>query len=155
MEPLNANQAQAPQSVVALVDQPVAHLPRTAEAAVFSAGFIQAPPSRISARWTSAQEFPCANDTYVTSDVNPDEMFVANELEFNAMTKYFYTDRATPKKRLSEHEMLEIDQLYRTIGHDEKALEKADAALAGAFLLALLLVASPILFIRRSGQISV
>ena len=49
-------------------------------------------------------------------------MFVAGELEFNAMTKYFYTDRTVPKKRLSKAEMVEINGLYRIIGQDERAL---------------------------------
>jgi hypothetical protein len=38
-------------------------------------------------------------------------------LEFNAQTKYFYTDRSLPKKKLTEAEMEEINQLYRIIGH--------------------------------------
>jgi hypothetical protein len=157
MESLNADEARARQSVAAIVDQPVTHLPRTEEAAVFSPGWFH--PGAIKPDFNTvdirqSQEFPYHNDICVTSDVTPDEMFVASELEFNAMTKYFYADRSLPKKRLSEYEMLEINQLYRTIGHDEKAPETADAALAGAFLLALLLVASPILLIRRPGEVS-
>jgi hypothetical protein len=46
-------------------------------------------------------------------------MFLGKELEFNAMTKYFYVDRSLPKKRLSEAEMIEINSLYRIIGEDE------------------------------------
>jgi len=53
---------------------------------------------------------------YVTSDVTPGLMYAGSGVEFNAMTKYFYTDRALPKKRLTEPEMLEINELYRVIG---------------------------------------
>jgi len=52
---------------------------------------------------------------YVTSDLNPGVVFISNDLEFNPMTKYFYTDRTVPKKRLTEDEMLEINRLYRVI----------------------------------------
>ena len=38
------------------------------------------------------------------------------------MTKYFYTDRSVPKKRLTEAEMLEINKLYRVIGHYQHEL---------------------------------
>src|SRR5262249_55638151 len=60
--------------------------------------------------------------TYVTSDVAPTEMFAADELEFNIMTKYFYADRTLPKKRLTEAEMEEINRLYRIVGAGERML---------------------------------
>ena len=63
----------------------------------------------------ATQEFPYHGFVYVTSDLNPTEMFVASELEFNAMTKYFYADRTLPKKRLSKAEMDEINGLYRAM----------------------------------------
>jgi hypothetical protein len=59
---------------------------------------------------------------YVTSDLNPGVVFVGHELEFNPMTKFFYTDHSVPKKRLTEEEMLEVNRLYRIIGHDEQQL---------------------------------
>ena len=40
------------------------------------------------------------------------------------MTKYFYTDRTLPKKKLSETELLEINRLYRIIGRCERELAK-------------------------------
>ncbi len=47
----------------------------------------------------------------------------AEKPDFNkVMTKYFYTDRSVPKKKLTEVEMLEINRLYRIIGHDEEEL---------------------------------
>jgi hypothetical protein len=55
--------------------------------------------------------------TWVSSDITPTMMFHGSDLEFNAMTKLFYTNRSLPKKKLSEAEMLQINSLYRTIGH--------------------------------------
>jgi hypothetical protein len=68
------------------------------------------------------QELPYANKPYVTSSLNPGMVFPGNELEFNSMTKYFYTDRTLPKKRLTDVEMQEINRLYRIIGRCEKQL---------------------------------
>ncbi len=59
---------------------------------------------------------------YVTSDLNPGVVFRGRDLEFNSSTKYFYTDRSAPKKKLTEAEMLEINRLYRIIGHCEHQL---------------------------------
>ncbi|HTR43144.1 MAG TPA: hypothetical protein VMH87_16135 [Pseudomonadales bacterium] len=56
-------------------------------------------------------------EPWVSSDVTPTLMFRGSDLEFNSMTKLFYTNRSLPKKRLSEAEMLQINSLYRTIGH--------------------------------------
>ena len=53
---------------------------------------------------------------WVSSDVSPTLMFRGSDLEFNAMTKLFYTNRDIPKKRLTEAEMVQINSLYRTIG---------------------------------------
>jgi hypothetical protein len=154
METLDADEAQARQGVIAIVDQPVTHLPRMPQVTVYSPGWfhrgaIKPDFNTVDIRQT--QEFPYANDTYVTSDVTPNEMFLGSELEFNAMTKYFYKDRSLPKKRLSEPEMIEINRLYRIIGHDEQALIAPRLAITGAVLLALSLVAAPFLIIRRSG----
>lgn len=121
---LDAAAAQAKQRVIEIVNQPIAHLPRTEEAAVFSPGWfhpgaVRPDFSKVDIRAT--QELTYAGDRYVTSDLNPTEMFVGNDLEFNAMTKYFYVDRTLPKARLSEGEMIEINNLYRIIGRDEEA----------------------------------
>ena len=51
-------------------------------------------------------------------------VFLGKELEFNSKTKYFYTDRSLPKKKLSEAEMLEINRLYRVIARDEDELSQ-------------------------------
>ena len=47
-------------------------------------------------------------------------------LEFNAMTKYFYTDRTVPKKRLTRAEMEEINRRYRVIVRCESDLKWID-----------------------------
>jgi hypothetical protein len=38
------------------------------------------------------------------------------------MTKFFYTDRSVPKKKLTEAEMVEINRLYRIIGKNQTEL---------------------------------
>jgi hypothetical protein len=53
-------------------------------------------------------------------------------LEFNAMTKYFYTDRSTPKKRLGQAEMAEVNRLYRIIGAREQDLARLHAGPASS-----------------------
>jgi hypothetical protein len=58
-----------------------------------------------------------AGSPYVTSDLNHGVVFIGSELEFNPMTKFFYTDRSLPKKKLTETEMVEINRQYRIIGH--------------------------------------
>lgn len=69
---------------------------------------------------------------YVTSDLNPGLVWRGRDLEFNSMTKYFYTNRTFPKKKLSEAEMLEINRLYRVIGKCEQQLNTAPKAEAGS-----------------------
>lgn len=59
---------------------------------------------------------------YVTSDLNPGVAWLSRSVEFNPMTKYFYTNFTLPKKRLTEAEMLEINRLYRVIGKCEQEL---------------------------------
>jgi hypothetical protein len=61
---------------------------------------------------------------WVSSDITPNMMFHGRDLEFNAMTKLFYTNRSLPKKKLSEAEMLKINSLYRTIGHCQSGIAK-------------------------------
>jgi hypothetical protein len=59
---------------------------------------------------------------YITSLLNPGVVFPGREVEFNGATKYFYTDRSLPKKKLTEAEMLEVNRLYRIIGQCEARL---------------------------------
>jgi hypothetical protein len=124
IETLNTETTRAEQKVIATVNQPITHLPRSGPVEVFSPGWFH--PGAIKPDFDSVdvratQEFPYAGYSYVTSDVNPSEMFIGSELEFNSMTKYFYTDLTLPKRRLSDSEMVEINGLYRIIGRDEQA----------------------------------
>src|SRR5439155_13080426 len=70
----------------------------------------------------ATQETPYDKHEYVTSDLNPNIVFIGRQLEFNSMTKYFYTNRSLPKKKLTQAEMEEINRLYRIIGRCEQQL---------------------------------
>jgi hypothetical protein len=125
IERLNAETTRAERSVIAIVNQPITHLPRSGPVEIFSPGWFHlgaVRPDFDSVDVRATQEFPYEGYSYVTSDVNPSEMFVGSELEFNSMTKYFYTDRTLPKRRLSDAEMVQINGLYRVIGRDGRAL---------------------------------
>jgi hypothetical protein len=61
---------------------------------------------------------------WVSSDLTPNMMFRGGDLEFNAMTKLFYTNRDLPKKKLTEAEMVQINSLYRTIGHCQSEIDR-------------------------------
>jgi hypothetical protein len=64
---------------------------------------------------------------YVSSNMTRTVAYPGGELEFNSMTKFFYTDRSVPKKKLSEAEMLEINRLYRVIGRCQADLGRLGA----------------------------
>ncbi|HEY0455240.1 MAG TPA: hypothetical protein VGE41_02630 [Verrucomicrobiae bacterium] len=124
--------------VKAIINQPVRQLPRTPEmqVSVYSPGWYH--PGAIKPEFKTVDIRPtqsCLNDNnpYITSDLNPGVVFAGPETEFNSMTKYFYTDRALPKKKLTEAEMLEINRLYRIIGDCEEKL-KAPTVLAMDFI---------------------
>src|SRR5881396_3330492 len=70
----------------------------------------------------ATQETPYDKHEYVTSDLNPNIVFIGRQLEFNSMTKYFYTNRSLPKKKLTQAEMEDINRLYRIIGRCEQQL---------------------------------
>jgi hypothetical protein len=74
---------------------------------------------------TSRETTEYEKSEYCTSDLNPGLVWRGRDLEFNSMTKYFYTNRTFPKKKLTEAEMLEINRLYRIIGNCEKQLNPA------------------------------
>ena len=79
-----------------------------------------------------SQELNYANKPYVTSDLTPGVVFMGRDLEFNSMTKLFYTNRNVPKHKLSEAEMLEINRLYRIIGHCNTELFRQQASTEAA-----------------------
>jgi hypothetical protein len=131
-EQIAAIQAQkdaAVASVQQIVNQPVTHLKQTPDmsVSVYSPGWFHegaSTPDFDNVDVRKTQEFTYQEHTYVTSDLNPGEVFLGNELEFNSMTKYFYTDRSLPKKKLTEAEMLQINDLYRVIGRCNKQLDE-------------------------------
>lgn len=107
-----------------IVNQPVESLSRKPDMKVatispgwFKPGAEKPDFDRVDVR--STQKFPYDRNEYVTSDQNPKVVYVGPGLEFNPMTKYFYTNWSVPKKKLNESEMLEINRLYRIIGQDQ------------------------------------
>jgi hypothetical protein len=112
-----------------IVNQPITHLKRTADMGNiayydqgwFHPGAVTPDFDHVDIRKT--QELVYEGKQYVTSDMNPGEVFLGSELEFNSMTKYFYTDRSLPKKKLTEAEMLQINDLYRVIGQCNEKLD--------------------------------
>jgi len=124
VEEIKSELADAIARVKEIVNQPVEGLARkpgmsvaTASPGWFLPGAVKPDFKRVDIRNT--QQFPYEQYEYVTSDPNPNIVYSGPELEFNPMTKYFYTDRTTPKKKLNESEMLEINRLYHLIGQDE------------------------------------
>lgn len=129
-DPNAATRAQLEDAVAqvrAIVNQPVAAYPRTDDARVsvyspgwFHPGALKPDFNHVDVR--ASQDLQYGRYAYVTSDLNPGLMFKGDECEFNAMTKWAYTDRTLPKKRLTEGEMAEVNRLYRVIGACEEKL---------------------------------
>jgi hypothetical protein len=126
---LEAEMNDAISQVQQIVNQPVTTLPRTPDMQVsiyhpgwFHPGAEKPDFNTVDIRATQLDDYD--QHEYVTSDLNPGVAFIGNELEFNPMTKYFYTDRSLPKKKLTEDEMLEINRLYRIIGKCEQQLDE-------------------------------
>jgi hypothetical protein len=118
-----------------IVNQPVTRLARNPEVSVgtYSPGWFHEganKPDFNNVDIRTTQEKIYDKHSYVTSDLNPGVVFIGRELEFNANTKYFYTDRSLPKKKLTEAEMLEINRLYRIIGRCEQQLAQLQAPTA-------------------------
>jgi hypothetical protein len=110
-----------------IINQPVAAYRRTPgmHVGLFSPGWFHpgaTKPDFNNVDVRTTQETPYAAHQYVTSDLNPGIVFLGSQLEFNSVTKYFYTNRSLPKKKLTEAEMLEINRLYRIIGRCEQQL---------------------------------
>ncbi len=109
------------QHVLQIVNQPVKAYARPADTEVarytpgwFHPGAMRPDFNTVDVRQT--QELNYAKSRFVTSDLNPGLVFLGLDVEFNSMTKFFYTDRTRPKHKLTEAEMLEINRLYRIIG---------------------------------------
>ena len=117
------------QQVIQIVNQPVRTYARSAdmEVSVYSPGWFH--PGALTPDFNTvdvrkSRELTYASQAYVTSDLNPGVVFLGQDLEFNSMTKLFYVDRSLPKHKLSEDDMLEINQLYRIIGHCRSQLAR-------------------------------
>ncbi len=113
--------------VKAIVNQPVAAYPMTPNVQVglykpgwFHPGALKPDFDHVDVR--ASQDLQYTRYPYVTSDLTPGVMFNGQDCEFNPMTKWAYTDRTLPKKRLTEAEMVEINRLYRIIGACENKL---------------------------------
>jgi hypothetical protein len=124
---LQAEMDEAMQQVRTIVNQPVQALRLSpgmrysnAPEGWFHEGATKPEFNTVDVRQT--QTFPYEKQPYITSPLNPGVVFLGPQLEFNSMTKYFYTNYALPKKRLTETEMVEINRLYRIIGRCEKEL---------------------------------
>ena len=130
--PVQANSPQAEMEaaihqVEKIVNQPVAAYRRAPGMHVsqyspgwFHEGAVKPDFNTVDVRAT--QETPYDQHEYVSSDLNPNIVFIGRQLEFNSMTKYFYTNRSLPKKKLTQAEMEEINRLYRIIGRCEQQL---------------------------------
>jgi hypothetical protein len=148
----NAEIMRAEQRVIDIVNQPITHLPRSGTYGLFSPGWFHpgaTKPDFDNVDVRTTQELLYDKYDHVTSDLNPTEMFIGSELEFNAMTKYFYTDRTLPKKRLSDSEMVEINGLYRVIGRNEHAIFIGWLTIAALVAMGLGLASALFLVIRR------
>jgi len=111
-----------------IVNQPVPSVPRTPDIKVawFGNGWFHpgaATPDFNNVDVRKTQETSQYDQSeYVSSPLNPGVAFPGSEIEFNSMTKFFYLDRTLPKKKLTEPEMIEINRLYRIIGHCDSQL---------------------------------
>jgi hypothetical protein len=124
---LESEMNEAMDEVRAIVNQPVNPLRRTPEmqVSIYKPGWFHqgaSKPAFIAVDVRRTQDTSYGQNEFVTSDLNPGLAWRGSEVEFNPMTKYFYTDRSLPKKRLTEDEMVEINRLYRIIGRCELEL---------------------------------
>ncbi len=126
IDALNAEKNDAMEQVLKIVNQPVLAYARKPDMEVgtypywFHPGANTPDFNNVDIRTT--QEKIYDKFEYVTSDLNPGIVFPGRDLEFNANTKLFYTNRSLPKKKLTEPQMLEINRLYRIIGRCNQQL---------------------------------
>jgi hypothetical protein len=118
--PAAARAAEAMEQIRKIVNKPARAYPRQPDVSIwvyrpawFHEGALVPDFGTVDVRQT--QTFDYGAHEWVSSDVNPTQMWRGEDLEFNSMTKYFYTDRNLPKRRLTEAEMLEINRLCRIV----------------------------------------
>ena len=113
--------------VLKIVNQPIHAYTRTPEMRVrvypywFHDGASTPDFANVDIRQT--QELTYSN-SYVASELNPNMVFVGTELEYNSNTKLFYTNRNIPKHKLSQAEMVQINDLYRVIARCQDQIAK-------------------------------
>jgi hypothetical protein len=132
---LQLEMTNAYQRVLQIVNQRVTAYSRTPSlhASVYSPGWFHegaAKPDFNNVDIRQSQDLHYANEKFVTSDLNPGIVFLGQDLEFNANTKWFYTNRSLPKHKLTEAQMLEVNRLYRIIGRCETAINQLQAPAA-------------------------
>jgi len=130
---LRKEQIDAETQVKNIINQTVAPVERTPEMRVTMFGPPWFHPGAATPDFNTAdvrktQETPYDRYEYVSTELNPGLAWVGSELEFNSMTKIFYTDRSVPKKKLTEQEMLEVNRLYRIIGRCQQQLSQLQPA---------------------------
>jgi len=116
------------EQVKKIVNQPVSSIPRNQGMRVseYSPGWFHdgaRKPDFDHVDIRKSQKLEYEKFDYVTSDLNHGVVFRGKDLEFNPNTKFFYTDRSLPKKRLTESEMIEINRLYRIIGECQRRMK--------------------------------
>jgi hypothetical protein len=126
---LQLEMTNAYQRVLQIVNQPIRAYARTPglHVSVYSPGWFHegaGKPDFNNVDIRQSQDLNYASHQYVTSDLNPNMVFLGQDLEFNANTKWFYTNRSLPKHKLTEAQMLEVNRLYRIIGRCETAINQ-------------------------------
>jgi len=124
-----ADLADAIAKVTAIINQPVTQYPKRDDLTYaryvtwFHEGATVPDFKTVDVRQT--QDTKYGEDQYVVCDLNPGVYFLGADLEFNSKTKYFYTDRNLPKKKLTPAEMNEVNRLYRLIWDAQDRLADA------------------------------
>ena len=67
---------------------------------------------------------------FVYMKTRPGVFYRSADCEFNPQTKFFFTDRNVPKKKLTDAENREIVRLYRILGKDETIINTLTQRLA-------------------------
>jgi hypothetical protein len=123
---LKAQMDDAISKAEAIINQPVSPLQRadymlvwTYHPGWFDKGALKPDFNTIDIRKTQKLDY---QHQYVTSDLNPRVVYIGYNLEFNPFTKLFYRDLSVPKKKLTDMDMQEVNDIYRTIGKYEKQL---------------------------------
>jgi hypothetical protein len=123
VDTLEAQLKDAVDHVNVIVNQPVSYVPRTQEnwnqcawfgGAYFHPGATTPDFANVDVRKTQETK-NYDGYAYASSQFTPDRAYIASDMAFNSMTKFFYQDRTVPKKKLTEDEMVEINRLYRII----------------------------------------